>query len=147
MYSCGIFVQQMYWLQDKIKYYSTQIRILKKLRKKPEIGCDNCGISTCLTEADEFTPGCLRCIMCLYVISSVLWCPLRFSNKTDVRFVFTSGCLWEGSCLIHIICVCLCIVVSNTYCVMFLICFSSSCVPYVASFSRLSILDCPFGIL
>ena len=25
--------------------------------------------------------------------------------------------------------------------------FSSSCVPYVASFSGLSIFDCPFGIL
>jgi hypothetical protein len=28
-----------------------------------------------------------------------------------------------------------------------LFCFSSSCVPYVASFSGLSIFDCPFGIL
>ena len=26
-------------------------------------------------------------------------------------------------------------------------CFSSSCVPYVASFSGMSICDCPFGIL
>jgi len=39
------------------------------------------------------------------------------------------------------------VVVSNTYRVMFLLCFSSSCVPYVASFSGLSIFDCPFGIL
>jgi hypothetical protein len=30
-------------------------------------------------------------------------------------------------------------------CVLF--CFSSSCVTYVASFSVLSIFDCPFGIL
>jgi hypothetical protein len=29
-------------------------------------------------------------------------------------------------------------VVSNTYCVVFLFCFSSSCVPSVASFSGLS---------
>jgi len=50
-------------------------------------------------------------------------------------------------CLIYIICVCLHIVVSSTYCVMFLFCFSSSCVPYVASFSGLSFFDCPFGIL
>jgi hypothetical protein len=41
-----------------------------------------------------------------------------------------------------IICVCLCIVVPNTYCSLPL-----SCVPYVASFSGLSISDCPFGIL
>jgi hypothetical protein len=35
----------------------------------------------------------------------------------------------------------------NTYCVVFLFCFSSTCVPYAASFSWLSISDCPFGIL
>ena len=35
----------------------------------------------------------------------------------------------------YVICVCLHIVVSNTYCVMFLFCLSSSCVPYVDSFS------------
>jgi hypothetical protein len=31
--------------------------------------------------------------ICLYVLSPVLWCPLRFTQKTDVRFVFTSCCL------------------------------------------------------
>ena len=31
-------------------------------------------------------------IMYLYVLSSVLWCPLRFPHKNDVRFVFTSSC-------------------------------------------------------
>ena len=36
------------------------------------------------------------------------------------------------------------IVVSNTYCVVYLLCFSSF---YVASFSELSILNAPFGIL
>ena len=39
------------------------------------------------------------------------------------------------------------IVVSNTYCVLFLFCLSSSCVPYFASFSGFSIFECPFGIL
>jgi hypothetical protein len=32
-------------------------------------------------------------------------------------------------------------------CVVFLFCLSSSCVPYVASFSGLSFFDCPFGFL
>ena len=32
----------------------------------------------------------------------------------------------EGSCLIYVICVCFRIVVSNTYCVVFLFCLSSS---------------------
>jgi hypothetical protein len=31
--------------------------------------------------------------------------------------------------------------------IVFLFCLSSSCVPYVASFSGLPILFCPFGIL
>jgi hypothetical protein len=36
------------------------------------------------------------------------------------------------------------ILVSNTYCVVFLFCLSSSCAPYVANVSGLSIFDCPF---
>jgi hypothetical protein len=58
----------------------------------------------------------------LYVLSSVLWCPLRFPHKNDVQFVFNSSCLEEGSCLIYVSCVYLYIVVYN-----------------VVSFSRLSI--------
>ena len=54
----------------------------------------------------------------------MLWFPLRFPHKNCFRFVFTSSCLLEGSCLTYIICVCLRIVVSNTYCVVF--CLSSS---------------------
>jgi hypothetical protein len=37
------------------------------------------------------------------------------------------------------------VVVSNTYRVAFLLCFSSSCVPYVARETIVS-LDCPFLI-
>jgi hypothetical protein len=37
-------------------------------------------------------------------------------------------------------CVCLHIVVFNTYCVVFLFCFPSSCIAYVASFSGLPLL-------
>jgi len=54
-------------------------------------------------------------------------------------------CLSECPCFTYAICVCLCLVVSNTSCVVFLFCCSSSCVPYVASFPEVSILDCPFG--
>jgi len=53
-------------------------------------------------------------IMCLYLLSSVLWCPLRLPHKNNVRFVFTTSCLYEGSCLIYVFCVCLLILVSNT---------------------------------
>ena len=38
-------------------------------------------------------------------------------------FVFTSSCSLEDSCLIYVICVCLYIVVSNTYCVVLLLCY------------------------
>ena len=42
--------------------------------------------------------------MCLYVLSSVLWCPLRFPHGNNVRFVFTSSCLLEGSFLVCVVC-------------------------------------------
>jgi hypothetical protein len=51
----------------------------------------------------------------------VLWCPLRFPHRNDVRFAFTSNCLCERSCIIYVICVCLRITVSNTYCAV--LCF------------------------
>jgi len=78
--------------------------------------------------------------MCLYVLTASFWCALRVPNKNDAPFVFTSGCL---SRVIYVICVCLYIVVLNTYCVVFLVCFYSSCVPYVVSFSGLSIFIAP----
>jgi len=77
----------------------------------------------------------------------VLWCSLRIPHEHVVRFVSTSSFLLEGSCLIYVICICLRVMVSNIYCVMFLLCFSSSSVPYDIRFSGLSIFDCPFGIL
>jgi len=43
----------------------------------------------------------------------------------------------EYSCLIYVICVSLRVAVFNTYCVEFLICISSSCVPCGPSFSEL----------
>ena len=69
-----------------------------------------------------------------------------YLHKNDIQFVFTSSCLYEGSCLLCVICVCLRIVVSNTYCAMFLFWLSLSCVPCVANFSGLFIFDCPFGL-
>jgi hypothetical protein len=38
-------------------------------------------------------------------------------------------------------------VISITYCVVFLLCFSSSCAPYVSSFFGLFIFKCLFGVL
>ena len=67
----------------------------------------------------------------------------RWRHKNDVRFVFTSSCLLQGSWISYVICVCLRILLSTTYCVVFLFCFSSSCVPYVASSSGMSIFGLP----
>ena len=64
-----------------------------------------------------------------------------------VRFVFTSGCLWKATYLACVVCVCLRVLMSRTCGVVFFVCFSLSCVPYVASLSVLSFFDCPFGIL
>ena len=63
--------------------------------------------------------------------------------------VFMNIEIENGLCQFYLISVCLRIVVSNTYCVvfLFLFCFSSSCVPCVANFSRLSIFDYLFGVL
>ena len=84
------------------------------------------------------------CVVLLYSLAflgSVLWCPLRFPHGDDVRFVFASCCLVEDSCLIYVICVCLHILVSNTYCVVFLLC----CLRLVYPMFSVS-LDCPFLI-
>ena len=43
-------------------------------------------------------------IMYLYVVSSVLRCPLRYPHKNYFRVVFTSRCLQKGSCLMYVIC-------------------------------------------
>ena len=61
-------------------------------------------------------------IMCLYVLSSVLCCPLRFPHKRNDRFVLTSSCLQQVSSLIYVFSVCLLIAVSNTYCVVLCFC-------------------------
>ena len=76
------------------------------------------------------------------ILSNIL-CPWRFPHKNNVRFISTSGCLLEGSCLIYVICVWLCLVVSKH--IMLSICFVF--LRLVASFSSLSIFDYPFSIL
>ena len=81
-------------------------------------------------------------IMCLSVLSSVLWCPLRFPYKNYVRIVFSSSCLLEYACLIYVFCVCLRMALSNTHCVVWLLCLSSCC-----KFLWIVLFYCPFRIL
>jgi hypothetical protein len=92
-------------------------------------------------------------IMYLYVLRSVLWCPLRFPHKTMFGSSLPPVVCRKAIRLIYVICVCLRRVVSTTYCVVFLFCFCSSCVPYVSRFSGLSNFHhtyskgCPLGVL
>ena len=65
-----------------------------------------------------------------------------FHNNIQIsEFVFTSSCLQEGSCLIYIICVCVRIVVFNTYCVVILF-FVLCC-----QFLWIVYFNCHFGLL
>ena len=93
--------------------------------------------------------------------SVVCWrAQILFMLLVFVWFVFTFSCLLEGSNLVYVISVYLHLVVSNTYCVVFLFCLSSSMLPvsldcpfliapsvFFNMYPGLSIIDCPFGIL
>jgi len=71
-------------------------------------------------------------IMYPSVLSSVLWCPLRFPHENDVRFALPPVVCRREDVLFTLFYVCLRIVVSHTYCVVFFlsffVCLSSSCV-------------------
>ena len=85
----------------------------------------------------------------LYIcIQSLCWfiaikSSLRVPHENDVRFVFTSSYLYEGSCIIYAICIC-----CSWWCSAQIVFRCSwSWVPYVASFSGLFISYFPFGVL
>jgi hypothetical protein len=152
-------VSNTYWLYIWVTW---RVCVFFLYIKNKNGGCPIRGNSCLSPRAPDFNPSFLvvcalaiffsfLCypIIFLYVLGSVLWCPLRFPHKNDIRFVFISRCLYEGSCLIYVICVCLRIVVSNTYCVVLQLCFVVRCLvyPMLLIFSGLSICDCPFGIL
>ena len=73
------------------------------------------------------------------------WCPLRFPHKT----MHLPPVVWRTANVVFMlfVFVCLRIVMSRTYVVVFLFCLSSSCVSNITSFSAFSIFNCPFDIL
>ena len=85
---------------------------------------------------------CLKTVYChcLYIIFKCF--NMGYYIIIFVRFIFTSSCLLEGACFIYAMCVCLRIVVSNTYCVVFLFGF----LPLVYPILPVS-LDCAFYLL
>jgi hypothetical protein len=91
----------------------------------------------------RFCAVLLQKCMCLSVPISVLWGPLQFPHKNDIRFVVTSSCLQKDSCLIYAFCVSLRIACPThivLYCALFI--FISCLVYPMLPFS----LDCPFLI-
>ena len=79
----------------------------------------------------------IRLLLCVFA----LWVPFCDDHyDLHIKTMFGSSLL-PVVCLIYIICVCLRIVVFNTYCVVFLFCLFSSCVTLPVS------LDCPFLIV
>ena len=92
---------------------------------------------------------------CLRLVSCVRWCPTHImlcflfslsSSCVLCKVVFNTYCAVFFVQFVFV----LCKVVSNTYCAWFLYfaCLRLvSWLPYVASFSELSISDCPFDIV
>ena len=81
-------------------------------------------------------------IMCFYVLSSVLWCPLRFPHKKrcSIRLYFQlfrrAHILFKLFVFVFLFCLSSsCVPYVASFSGLFLFCFSSSCVPYIASFS------------
>ena len=85
----------------------------------------------------DFTPSFLGGVCVAHQFSFLLCCPIMwhyahgsvllysfcFPHEHDVRFVFTPSCLYKSSCLIYVICVCLHILVFNTYPTHIVLCF------------------------
>ena len=69
--------------------------------------------------ANRFSILCCP-IMYLSVLSFVMLCPLRFLRRKRCLVFLNVQLSVEGSCLIYVMCVCLGIVVPNTYCVFVL---------------------------
>jgi hypothetical protein len=100
---------------------------------------------------------CYLCLLGSSLPPVVCWgAHVLFMLFVFVWFIFTFSCLLEGSCLIYVICVCLvrlylqlfvgglrsylrylCLLAysgfQQSYCAVFLLCFSSSCIPYVVT--------------
>ena len=72
---------------------------------------------------DVVEPICHRC---LYPFVFHFFVMLGICYLISHAFLFLAHT--EGSCLIYVICVCLRIVVTIAYCVVFVFCFPSSCV-------------------
>ena len=77
------------------------------------------------------------CLLMLLCVLRSEFCDVLydFSILNDIRFVFTSSCLYEG--LIYVICVCLRLVVYNTYCIVWFFFLRLVYPIFVVSFNKI----------
>ena len=90
-------------------------------------------------------------IVCLDVLSSVLWCPLQFLHTSDVQVRSLYLQMFVGGFMSYLRYLCLLAHSGIQHMLWCIFCFVCPhlviCVPNVASFSGLFILDYPFGFL
>jgi len=72
------------WVTRRVSYKKRELIILHERLSSPPVfgGVRVAHLFSCCP------------IVCLYIVSSMLWCPLRFPHGSDVRFVFASSCFW-----------------------------------------------------
>ena len=89
------------------------------------------------------------CAVLLFVFTFiVLCCDVRYDFHIQTMFGSSLPPVVSRRARVYLRYMCLlCIVMSNTYCVVFFLCLSSFCAPYFAGFSGLSIFDSTFGII
>ena len=89
------------------------------------------------------------CVVLLCVVTYwVPCCDVCYNFR--IKMMFGSSLppvVCRSAHVLFILFVFVCVQKCPTHCVVFFVCFSLSCVPYAASFSVLSIFDCPFGIV
>jgi hypothetical protein len=103
--------------------------------------------SSCLWEEACLVCSSLPPVVCgrKHVLFVRLYLQLFVGGSMSCLFVFTSSCLWEEACLVGVICVCLRIMVSSTFCVVFLFFFVLCAL--CCRFLWIVPFDCHFDIL
>ena len=85
-------------------------------------------------------------IMCLYLLSSVLWCPLRFPHKNHVRFVLSPVVLRRGISYLRYLCLYAFSGVQHILCCIFIV-FLGLMHPMMPVSLDCPFFYCSFGIL
>jgi hypothetical protein len=89
---------------------------------------NNCQQETSTIPVPQFNKNTgLSFIEHILVMSSVLGCPLRLPHVNDVRFVFTSSCLWVCSCILRYLWLIVYSGIQHIFCCVFVLFFYDLC--------------------